>query len=289
MSKKLITVMLAMTLMFTTVEPMCAISAIVTEEELTDAYIEFSKRMADRDAFVSVCLENFISGYTVELTIEEYIEEMIDYENEILLKRGDVVRENDVSENNVVPRSTSGQWYDNIGTTTIKLAEAPSYSKYNIENVVHIGDVVYETDGGSAALVGHIALVVGTYYDADHYMLYIRTIEANGDGVVYGALDDARYDKRGIGIYKVANSTSLQRAEAVDFCIAQLGESYSIKAVGKCGYSDSVNVWYCSELVWAAYYNQDINFNGSGVPSNPFTPASLASSSELTKKTISLD
>ncbi|MBQ8625709.1 MAG: hypothetical protein IJ419_06090 [Agathobacter sp.] len=54
MSKKLIAVMLAMTLMFTTVEPMCAISAIVTEEELTDAYIEFSKRMADRDLYCSV-------------------------------------------------------------------------------------------------------------------------------------------------------------------------------------------------------------------------------------------
>lgn len=82
---------------------------------------------------------------------------------------------------------------------------------------------------------------------------------------------------------------NFQNVWQIEICIAQLGESYSIKAVGKCGYSDSVNVWYCSELVWAAYYNQDINFNGSGVPSNPFTPASLASSSELTKKTISLD
>ena len=256
----------------------------VTKEELTEAYIDFSIRMANKNMSVSVCLENFIDGYTNVYSIEEYIDAMIDYEVKAIYETGKFVEENTKSE--AVSRSGDGRWYDNIGTTTIKLEGAPSYSKYNIENIVNIGDIVYETDGGWASLVGHIALVVGTYYDADHYTLYIRTIEANLSDVVYGVLDDTRYEERGVKVYKVTNSTSLQRAEAVRFCIDQLGGTYSLKVGGNCSYSDSEDEWYCSELVWAAYYNQDINFNGTDIPMNPYRPDMLASSSELTEKTI---
>ena len=44
--------------------------------------------------------------------------------------------------------------------------------------------------------------------------------------------------------------------------------------------------WYCSELVWAAYYSEGINLNGSTIPNHLYMPDELASSSKLTYRDV---
>ena len=119
-------------------------------------------------------------------------------------------------------------------------------------------------------------------------MFYIRTIEAVPVGVVRGVLDDERFDERGVKIYNVTSANMTKEAAAVDFCIAQLGKPYVLKLSGSCSYSSSSPNWYCSELVWAAYYNQGINLFGTMIPLNIYLPSSLTYSDKLIQKTISL-
>lgn len=192
----------------------------------------------------------------------------------------------------VQPRSVTSKWYDNIGDNknSPKLSEAANYSKYNLLSVVKKGDIVQETDGGIAYYSGHIAIIQGKYYDLGYGQFYLRTIEAGISGVVYGAFDDSRYDYRGINVYHVTDATDEQKKDAVNFCVDQLGKAYDLSAVlwetGECKYSTDSKQWYCSELVWAAYYNQGINLYGTSIPKHVYMPIVMAGSSKLTKRTI---
>lgn len=188
-------------------------------------------------------------------------------------------------------------WQDNIGTSSPALSQQASYSKYNILSTVQKGDIVQETAGGIATITGHIAIVEGQFWDSSFRQSYIRLIESGTSGVVYGVLDDERYEVRGINVYNVTNATSTQKTQAISFCISQLGKPYNWTALSAAVVAPGVRVhlssdgnradsWYCSELVWAAYYNQGINFNGEYPPCHIYYPSTLASSSLLSRRTI---
>lgn len=154
------------------------------------------------------------------------------------------------------------KWYYNNGTT---LLDQPNYSTYNLLNIVQSGDIIYEAAGGSG-LTGHIAIVEGIYYDTAYSVFYIRIIEAigyvsgslgQGDGVVRSVFDDDRYTNRSASILRVSNATTTQKTNAVSFCIGQIGKDYKLDLGHDT--SSSEKDWYCSELVWAAYYNQGID------------------------------
>ena len=51
----------------------------------------------------------------------------------------------------------------------------------------------------------------GTFYDAGQSQLYIRLIEVGISGVVYGVLDDTRYQHRSIAIHRVASASTSQK------------------------------------------------------------------------------
>lgn len=85
----------------------------------------------------------------------------------------------------------------------------------------------------------------------------IRIIEAINQGVVRSILDDSRVDDKDVSIYRVSDASSSDKDDAVAFCWGEFGSSYILDfSKDK---SSSETDWYCSELVWAAYYNQDID------------------------------
>ncbi len=185
------------------------------------------------------------------------------------------------------------KWYDNIGTVEkpSMLPHTADYSRYNIRDVVVKGDIIYEDAGGITEITGHIAIVQGKFYDVSCSMYYIRTIEANLAGVVYGAFDDDRLDDKASKVYRVTTATDTHINGAVQFCKDQIGDSYNLGVIispsGYCNTLTSVNAWYCSELVWAGYYNAGINLDATSRPTNIYYPVMLAASNKLTRRTIS--
>ena len=63
------------------------------------------------------------------------------------------------------------------------------------------------------------------------------------------------------------DATDDVKQAAVDFAVSQVGWRYSIHTPRHPEPRDSEHSWgwYCSELVWAAYYNQGIDIDGGGV------------------------
>lgn len=270
-------------------------------EDLSDAYISFSESLEERGVTVQTPLEDFIDGFNSSdgLTIDEYSSRLIDEEvaasgiTDSLISNNEAIAEEYIAEHGQAAgespetRSSGGAWYDYIGKQSVSLPQKADYSRYNILSTVQKGDVVSETKGLVASITGHIAIVEGKFWDSAHSQYYIRTVEANGEGVVRGVLDDDRKDERGTNIYYVRTASSSQKNGAVSFCIGQIGKPYSLEfPLTQCSYSSSTSNWYCSELVWAAYYNQGINFNGSSIPMNIYLPRDLAASSHLTKRSI---
>lgn len=190
--------------------------------------------------------------------------------------------------------SLTGKWYDNIGTTGPTLPQKATYSNsdYDLLNLVKKGDVIRETKGIIAYYTGHIAVSCGKYWDFVYKQYFICLIEANLNGVVYGVLDDTRFEDRGIKIYHVSSATSTNISNVITFCKNQLGKPYNLNAIlnvlngtgtGKCNSTTTATEWYCSELCWGAYYSAGINLNNSNsIPYHIYLPATLASSSKLT-------
>lgn len=270
-------------------------------EDFSDAYISFSESLEERSITVQTPLEDFIDGFNSSngLTLAEYSDYLIDKEVATSRVMGDLIAENEaIAEEYIAEhghdaaeaaeaRSGGGAWYDYIGKTSVSLPQKAKYSRYNLLSTVQKGDVVSETKGLVASITGHIAIVEGKFWDSSHSQYYIRTVEANGSGVVRGALDDDRKDERGTNIYYARSASSSQKNGAVSFCIGQIGKPYSLEfPLTQCSYSSSTSNWYCSELVWAAYYNQGINFNGTSIPMNIYMPRDLAASSKLARRNV---
>lgn len=298
--RKFYALLLSFILCLSLSEPFFAASNPIDHEKLSEAYIDFSEYLADMDVSVSICLEDFISGYEWETDemLEQYTDSLIKKEISIALIDNINVQANldaaaeynelEGINSEVQPYSVGGDWYDNIGTKSPKLSHVASYDKYNILSTVKKGDIIEETEGLVAQITGHIAIVQGKYWDSTYNQYYIRTIEAGIDGVVYGVLDDERYDERGVTVYYVMNATTSKINSAIAFCKVQIGKPYAldIPILTFCNYSADTDNWYCSELVWAAYYNQGINLNGDAIPLNIYMPERLADSTKLLRRRV---
>ena len=165
--------------------------------------------------------------------------------------------------------SSSGgsSYYYNTG---LSCPSQVSYDKYNLLDVVKKGDLIFEKNGGYG-ITGHIAIVEGVYPRNDGTgRSYIRLIEAlstKEGGVTRSVLDDKRVDDKGVTILRVSGATSTKINHAVSFCQGELGSRYFLDFAKD--YSASETDWYCSELVWAAYYNQGINIEVGGFHGEP--------------------
>lgn len=170
----------------------------------------------------------------------------------------------------------SSEWYYNTGTT---LPKAANYSKYRLLDKVKKGDIIYESKGGFG-ITGHTMIVEGKYYSSEYKQYYIRVVEALSIGVVRSVLDDSRVDEKNSIILRVRKANDTVTSNATNFCIAQLGKAYMIDF--RKDRSLNEPDWYCSELVWAGYYNQGINIETRGKYNEPgITPRDIKNSSKV--------
>lgn len=167
-------------------------------------------------------------------------------------------------------------WYYNIGTSLPSNAD-PKYDTYHLYDNVKKGDIIFEANGGFG-ITAHVSIVEGKYYDAKKDVNYIRVIEAIGDGVVRSCLDDTRVNDNNVTVLRVSSATSTQINAAVSFCVGEVGSSYSLDFQKDT--SSSETDWYCSELVWAAYKNQGIDTEVSGISEPGITPRDIKNSSK---------
>lgn len=241
-----------------------------TEAALADAYETFCDYVADERIPVDISFETFCEGYYWQPedyeTVNDYLLLCIDELSFITLREDDV----DTAEDGVAPLANTSSddetWFYN---TANRVYQKPNYSKYNLLNKVQAGDIIYEAAGGSH-ITGHAAIVEGLYYSSYYGQYYIRIIEAigyssgngEGDGICRSILDDDRIDSREGSVLRVSSATSEQKAAAIAFCVGQIGKDYQCVSGGH-HTSENTKEWYCSELVWAAYYNQGIDLESS--------------------------
>ena len=248
-------------------------------EDILAAYESFCEYVSQNNLPVSVSVEVFSEGYQEDkYSLDEYLQICI---NEASQFAG-------YGTANVSPSSAATSndetWFYNTSTG---LQQKPNYSKYNLLNIVQAGDIIHESEGGGG-ITGHCVMVEGIYYSTDYAQYYIRVVEAigyvsgsvgEGEGVCRGILDDDRIDSRGGTVLRVRNASSSQKTSAASFCVSQIGKEYDVVTGGHSTSSSSTN-WYCSELVWAAYYNQGIDLESDrGIW---VTPQEIYDSSETT-------
>ncbi len=158
----------------------------------------------------------------------------------------------------VITRSSGTDWV-NIGT---RLPEPVDYfdddgsRMTTLINTVKKGDIFYTPNGSSYVFgnTGHLAIIEGVFFDEVQNQRYIRTIEANPCGVKRGCLTKERFKACGGGtILRVKNVSWNEVDAAVEFCKNQLDKGYELNIFRYP--HETGDTWYCSELVWAAYYN----------------------------------
>jgi hypothetical protein len=113
------------------------------------------------------------------------------------------------------------------------------------------GDILYDPDSPfnlGPLKIGHVGIYVGNG----------MVVEAQVGGVKRNSLGTWKYPQRdNVYILRVDCSTEIKEG-AVSFAEAQIGKPFDFGWWQKDPNPASFS-WYCSELVWAAYYNEGIN------------------------------
>jgi parallel beta-helix repeat protein len=135
------------------------------------------------------------------------------------------------------------------------------------------GDILYDEITSFFSI-----LVCKTISVGQHTGMYLgcgKTIEARlGHGVYYDDISSWDYPRRDrIYLLRVRCSEPIKNT-AIQFAINQLGKHYNLSdllAVNKNSSPNSPD-WYCSELDWAAYYNQGSGINIESNATNSAQP-----------------
>ena len=155
----------------------------------------------------------------------------------------------------------------------------PFFNNYYDYSMLRVGDVLFEEEGSIGSILGHNALIVSTNHKSD-YGNYIQTVEAIQPCVSFGFVDDNRMVQFRGAIYRRRNLTTTQANTAVSFVKRQLGKAYAIRQIGDTTLDDSATTWYCSELVYAAFYHAGCQLYGCLVDGY-FPPRVLIASDDL--------
>lgn len=140
-----------------------------------------------------------------------------------------------------------------------------NYADRNMYNLLQEGDIILETQSTNVLLgvalnnPGHTAYVYNVEKDGA-YGSYIQTIEAVGEGVQFGFLDDARMIAFGVVVLRPTNTNATIVARASEFHYKQLNKPYKLP-LSAAETDINTSSWYCSELTNAAYYYAGINFS----------------------------
>lgn len=131
----------------------------------------------------------------------------------------------------------------------------PVYQSFS-KSLLQKGDIVYESRSSSPTK--HVAYIYDTSHSG-YYGSYVQTIEAVAGGVQYGFLDDMRIIDFGVIVYRIYRATELLTvARASAFIVKQIGKPYSIDFTHT-DTDENETEWYCSELVFAAYWAGGMN------------------------------
>ncbi len=167
-------------------------------------------------------------------------------------------------------------------------------SNMNLINYLKKGDIVFEEfwSSGDNSVLGHSALVVDVYYDTtfnQEYVLLIESVDSDGDhGVILSALTPERFDTVSSKVVRVVDATQTQIDNAISFALAQYGKKYDLNTLAYPSVSTDSENWYCSELIYAAYYNQGIDLKSNEHLSRIIAPNEFLNS-DLTKYVLGYD
>ncbi len=135
----------------------------------------------------------------------------------------------------------------------------PAMSAFNY-SLLEDGDIIYESEAQGAK---HVAFLYDCAHKKEGNTTYFQTIEAVASGVQYGFLDDNRILRYGVCIYRVYRAKELNViTRAKNFIINQVGKKYSLDFT-KTDVDENEQEWYCSELVFAAYWAGGMNIANS--------------------------
>ncbi|RLF39355.1 MAG: hypothetical protein DRN12_07095 [Thermoplasmata archaeon] len=118
----------------------------------------------------------------------------------------------------------------------------------------------------------HCALYIGNNLFIEAFPYRPRPLRLNWCGVVISPLWKIKLWATNITYGHVETASKEQRIKAVEWALARLGRPYQFYTfLSNYNPHDPNDIfsnrWYCSELVWAAYYNQGINISYSFNPS----------------------
>lgn len=185
-------------------------------------------------------------------------------------------RDNRLENNN--RSSVPDAWIDDSSGTPV-FSRYPIYNNQNglYYNLLSAGDILHESRADTTFFVHHVAMINDTnaYLDGCYYIQTIEAMPINGlnqsaNGVLYGFLDDQRICQYGLTFYRVSSLTSTQRNGALSFINSQYHYNYDVGHWSLWRNTDTYynSGWYCSEIIWAAFYSVGINLDGFD-PVNP--------------------
>ena len=212
------------------------------------------------------------------------------------------IEEVDESYENSSARSIPGgeeiegeEWYYievNDNGIPINYQDIDYSETYGMLEFLKPGDIIYETNGSLIGdIVGHIGIVYDIVYDSNKEQDYVIMIEVLSDGVGYGLMTPNRFEEKNVIIYRLTNASESQIQGALSFMKNHLNDGFRFpnkkyaegyKTIDENG--NEITSWYCAELVWAAFYSEDINLdsNDNSNGDSLIAPAGLASYEHLT-------
>lgn len=193
-----------------------------TDEQLTEYYDFFKNEYASFDQ----TFEEFTANYYQQTTLKDTLSDE-DQLKEYLQSVNDQYLPAEAER----LAKIAPLWSFNIGNSldNITFEEKPTYGTYDLLNTVQPGDIIFEKNRAEVPatpyFLHHVMIVEGIYEET--HMIngkaetsrYIRTIEATSKsddlpdkagGVVYGVLDDQRFDYTEATILRVPEATALQ-------------------------------------------------------------------------------
>lgn len=232
------------------------------EDIFSNYYQKFSDSMLKNDIENPYTYDEYKNGfYTFNMNIDDYNDFLLseakglinisDYETNTTSSSSydaDYILKGDISN----PDSTD--FNPNI-TPTTAFKRKVKYDKFNLQNVINDGDIIYE----SATIlndIGHTAFVYNKSKQCENtsYANYIQTIEAVSSGVKFGFLDDTRMLTFGVVVLRWTDDTDYINS-AKYFMYQQLNKPYSYPLqTGRINLDINSSQWYCSELINAAYH-----------------------------------
>lgn len=252
------------------------------------AYRTLTDSLYDMGYTFDVSLESFIKNCDTQ-NLDSYCQQFLD---EYQLVTTPITEISAVLEDSTVVapapaeptdiQSGSDAWFYNTGTS---LPQEASYDTYSLLSTLHAGDVVVEHNTVASGITGHAAIVEGKFWSSTYDMYYIRVIEAISQGVCRSVMDDERVDEKEAYFYHLTDEDFDASVNAVMWAAGQLGKTYRLYAGSSV--SASRTHWYCSELVYASYYNQGVNLIPGTTPGDAILPYSFESSSVLTEIDVS--